>query len=420
MDERELTGTEPREVVGVYRRPLHQEVVGRYSRPLPGAAKVTEQPKKKRSKKGLWIALAFFSVILILAVAGWMLGRYWMWRGMAQMPYLPAPTEHADKEITIPAWPTGQGAELTVCREVGESIPIQEIYQTVNPSVVTVLAAAEEGFYVGTGVVFSEDGYILTNHHVLQGASECIVTLVTDHQLEAMYVAGDAEHDLAILKINAEGMPAARFGDSDQLEVGDPVYAIGNPLGVELRGTLTDGIVSAINRDVMVDGVPMTLLQTNAALNSGNSGGPLINESGQVVGINVVKMTSRGDSGNYVEGLGFAIPTSVLERVVNDLLTYGQVTPEPVLGISVYQTATQLDDTLWGAGIQSVVPGSPSDKAGILAGDFILAIGEEQIETSEDVLRVRRRYHVGDEMIMTLWRNGLVLDVTLELDQAVE
>ena len=233
-------------------------------------------------------------------------------------------------------------------------------------------------------------------------------------------MAGDEEHDLAVLKIDGIGLPAAEFGDSDLLQVGDPAYAIGNPLGVELRGTLTEGIISAISRDVMVEGKSMTLLQTDAALNSGNSGGPLINQYGQVVGINVVKMSTARYGSTSVEGLGFAIPTSILERVVNDLLTYGEVQPEPLLGISVYNTATQLEGDLYGAGIDAVTPGGAGDKAGLLPGDYILTSGETPITTSDDVLRLRRKYHVGDEMPMTIWRDGEILEVSLQLEQAAE
>lgn len=187
-------------------------------------------------------------------------------------------------------------------------------------------------------------------------------------------MAGDERNDLAVLKVELTGLPAATFGDSDQLVVGDKVYAIGNPLGVELRGTLTDGIVSAINRDVQVDGRTMTLVQTNAALNSGNSGGPLINACGQVVGINTIKMSS--DYSN-VEGLGFAIPSASIRRLVNDLLTYGEVRPEPSFGVTVLQTGTRLEDDIWGLQVLEVTPGSAADLAGIREGDFVLAAGRQ-------------------------------------------
>jgi len=425
MDERELTGRVPGEVVEVYRQREHREVVECYTRPLPTALlpkPVTvsaPQLPKKRSKRGFVIFLCCLAVMTLLALVGWFFTHYTVqvtFPGSGPSVHM----EEARGEITIPVWSAGQGAELEVVRETEEQLPIQEIYRRVNPSVVGVMAQLDRGASVGTGVIFTEDGYILTNYHVVAGGSMCLVILEDGYQYEAMYVAGDEKCDLAVLKIEETGLPAAVFGDSDSLVVGDPVYAIGNPLGMELRGTLTDGIVSAINRDVVVDGQTMTVIQTNAALNTGNSGGPLINQYGRVVGINTAKMSIAQRDSASVEGLGFAIPTATLERVVNDLLTYGEVQPEPLLGISVYNTATRLEEDLWGAGIDSVVPGGAGEKAGLRAGDCILSIDGEEILTSQDVLRARRRYHLGDEMQMTIWRDGEVFDVTLELDQAAE
>ena len=211
------------------------------------------------------------------------------------------------------------------------------------------------------------------------------------------------------------GLPAATFGDSDQLAVGDRVYAIGNPLGVELRGTLTDGIVSAINRDVWVDGRTMTLIQTNAALNSGNSGGPLINAYGQVVGINTIKMSS---SYSNIEGLGFAIPSASIRRLVNDLLTYGEVQPEPTFGVTVNQLGTWLEEDLRGIQVIDVTAGSAADLAGIRTGDFILSAAGTPVNSSQDLLRVRRGLYVGDQVTMEIWRDGQRLEVTLELNDA--
>jgi len=186
---------------------------------------------------------------------------------------------------------------------------------------------------------------------------------------------------------------------------------------VELRGTLTDGIVSAINRDVWVDDRTMTLIQTNAALNTGNSGGPLINEFGQVVGINVIKMTSRYSS---VEGLGFAIPSASVERIANDLLTFGEAKPEPLLGISVITVAEEVESGLWGLKVDSVTEGGAGDAAGVKAGDYVLQADGEDLLTSADLLRVRRRHYVGETMELTVWRDGAVLQLTLELNQSVE
>lgn len=429
MEERSETSREeriPGEVVEIYRQPDIREVVEMYIRPLPGVAstgKAAEAPAKpqKRKRLGLWIFLACVAVAVVLAVGARILDGMFARekRDPFEWYYEEYESDDISTEITIPTWPTGQGVELAVTREQGETLTAQEIYRQVNPAVVTVMVqlGEEDMASIGTGVIFTEDGYLVTNYHVVEGGSECRIALDSGRSYTAQYVAGDAKNDVAVLKVDAEGMPAAEFGDSDLLTVGDKVYAIGNPLGVELRGTLTDGIVSAINRDVEVDGRTMTLIQTNAALNSGNSGGPLINEYGQVVGINVIKMSSAYSS---VEGLGFAIPSANLERLVNDLLEYGEVQPEPVLGVTAMMVAAQLEEDLWGLEVVEVTPDSAADKAGIQAGDFIISAGGEMLYTTQDLLRVRRQYHVGDQMSMTLWRDGETVETVLQLEQAVK
>lgn len=418
MDERELNPRLPNEVVETYRRQDPREVVEVYVRPLPGPRKEARPPRKRR-KQGLWIFLACFGAVLLLSAAAWGLGRADSrnWRDPFERYHPEFSREETETGITIPSWPTGQGVELPVSREHGEAVPIQEIYRQVNPAVVTVLAQLDDNVSVGTGVIFAEDGYILTNYHVVEGGTDCVVALDDGRRYETMYVAGDRDNDLAVLKVDAEGLPVAEFGDSDLLTVGDPVYAIGNPLGVELRGTLTDGIVSAINRDVKVDGRTMTLIQTNAALNSGNSGGPLINRYGQVVGINVIKMSSRYSN---VEGLGFAIPSASIHRMVNDLLTWGEVKPEPLLGVIVAKAGIPVTDELSGVEVLEVTPGGAAALAGVEEGDFILSAGGVDITSSQDLLWVRRQYHLGEEMSMVLWRDGRELEVALRLEQAVK
>ena len=415
MEERDT-----REIVEVYRQPGPREVVEVYSRPLPGyEPPAPKPPAKRKSRKGLWIFLACLAVIALLAVAGRLLVDRLAPPAQNYFEWDPGEKWEAEShgDITIPTVPAGQGGQLLLTRDHGDVLTAQEIYRQVNPSVVTVMANLGESMSVGTGVIFSEDGYIVTNYHVLEGGSECYISLDTGGMFEARYVGGDAANDLAVLKIDGMDLPAAEFGDSDLLTVGDKVYAIGNPLGVELRGTLTDGIVSAINRDVWVDNRTMTLIQTNAALNSGNSGGPLINEYGQVVGINVIKMTSRYSN---VEGLGFAIPTASMQRIVNDLLTYGEIQPEPLLGVTVMSLAEEAAEGVRGLRVDSVTPGGAGDLAGIRKGDFLLTADGDTLTTSQDLLRVRRRFYVGDSLGMTLWRDGQVLEVTLDLKDAVE
>lgn len=421
MEEKEqLMSQRPEEVVETYRQPVPGEVVERYSRPLPG--RMTAPPPAERRKKrrtGLWIFLICLTVAVGIGAGLWIWDIFF-----ADDPKDPFEYDYdfgweedasASQEITIPTYPTGEGVVLEVETDHGPELTAQEIYQRVNPSVVTVLAQLDGSVSVGTGVIFRSDGYILTNHHVLAGGRDCSITLDTGQSYEARYVAGDERNDLAVLKVELTGLPAATFGDSDQLAVGDRVYAIGNPLGVELRGTLTDGIVSAINRDVWVDGRTMTLIQTNAALNSGNSGGPLINAYGQVVGINTIKMSS---SYSNIEGLGFAIPSASIRRLVNDLLTYGEVQPEPTFGVTVNQLGTWLEEDLRGIQVIDVTAGSAADLAGIRTGDFILSAAGTPVNSSQDLLRVRRGLYVGDQVTMEIWRDGQRLEVTLELNDA--
>ena len=421
MEEKEqLMSQRPEEVVETDRQPVPGEVVERYSRPLPG--RMTPPPPAERRKKrrtGLWIFLICLTVAVGIGAGLWIWDIFF-----ADDPKDPFEYDYdfrweedasASQEITIPTYPTGEGVMLEVETDHGPELTAQEIYQRVNPSVVTVLAQLDGSVSVGTGVIFRSDGYILTNHHVLAGGRDCSITLDTGQSYEARYVAGDERNDLAVLKVELTGLPAATFGDSDQLAVGDRVYAIGNPLGVELRGTLTDGIVSAINRDVWVDGRTMTLIQTNAALNSGNSGGPLINAYGQVVGINTIKMSS---SYSNIEGLGFAIPSASIRRLVNDLLTYGEVQPEPTFGVTVNQLGTWLEEDLRGIQVIDVTAGSAADLAGIRTGDFILSAAGTPVNSSQDLLRVRRGLYVGDQVTMEIWRDGQRLEVTLELNDA--
>ena len=425
MSEREDMRAElPGEVVETYRQPDPREVVEVYTRPLPGVYLPKRQesplPAKRKKRKGLWIFMGCLCVALVLAVAAFVLSRAQNRahdRDRFEEYYGEIFEELEPKEVTIPTWPTGRGVELTVLREHGEPLTAQEIYRLVNPSVVQVMVEVGNKMSLGTGVIFTEDGYILTNYHVVEGGSDRYIALDTGKSYQASYVAGDPVSDLAVLKVDGRGLPAAEFGESDLLTVGDKVYAIGNPLGYELWGTMTDGIVSAVDRDVQVDGRTMTLIQTNAALNSGNSGGPLINEYGQVVGLNVIKMSSSYFS---IEGLGFAIPSATMDRVVDDLLATGEPQPQPVLGLSVRLEATQLSDRSQGLEVVEITPGGAADRAGVQVGDYVLSAAGHPLETSEDLLWVRRQKRLGDELDMTLWRDGEIVEVTLSLQESME
>ena len=295
-----------------------------------------------------------------------------------------------------------------------EPLTAGEIYDKVAPSTVTIIGIHGETYSVGTGVIFTSDGYIITNHHVVAGCVECEVWITDEYGVDAIYparyVGGDEDKDLAVLKIEAQDLPAAEFGVSSDLSVGDKVYAIGNPLGTELRSTFTDGIISAVDRNVDVDGITMTLLQTNTALNSGNSGGPLINVYGQVIGINTIKMMSGYDT---IEGLGFAIPTSHAQRWVNDIIATGEVRPSPILGLSVSRIPVRLPDGTVGLEVLEIVNKLGADLAGVRVGDVVVAFNGAPVTSVDDIYYQRIQLSVGDTVIIRVYRNGEYLDLSM-------
>ena len=296
-----------------------------------------------------------------------------------------------------------QSSDTTFSDEEG-ALCLQDIYSRVIDSVVSISSMTSSGTSSGTGIIMSPDGYVITNHHVISGALVISVLTNDNREFEAALVGSDEMSDLAVLKIDARGLQAAEFGDSSKLRVGDSVVAIGDPLGVQLRGTMTNGIISAINRDLTVGDRTMTLIQTNAALNNGNSGGPLINVYGQVVGINTMKMGSS--STTSVEGLGFAIPIASTAYMINDLIAYGEVHGEVVIGISVQIAPVILDSSETALRVMDVTPGGPGEEAGIQKGDLIVAADGEALTKSTDLLRVRRRHEAGETLKLLVERDG--------------
>lgn len=285
-----------------------------------------------------------------------------------------------------------------------EPLSYQELYAKCLPYTVSITVIASDGIGTGTGIVMTEDGYILTCNHVIEGGTTCRVTTSEDETYEALLVGGDAQTDLAVLKIEAEGLTPAEFGDSDQLTVGDEALAIGDPLGTELRGTLTNGIISAINRNVTVNGYSMTLIQTTAALNSGNSGGPLLNIYGQVVGVNNMKMNS---SQVTVEGLGFAVPTRVVQEIVPLLSTQGKVS-RPVLGITCYGIDEEMKELngepVTGLRVASVNESSDAYLQGLEVGDYITAVNGTHVVSVDEVKVLIEDLEIGDTVELEIYR----------------
>ena len=314
-----------------------------------------------------------------------------------------------------------ESSDTTFSDEEG-ALCLQDIYSTVIDSVVSISSMTSSGTSSGTGIIMSQDGYVITNHHVITGALVISVLTNDNQEYEAALVGSDEMSDLAVLKIDARGLQAAEFGDSSKLRVGDSVVAIGDPLGVQLRGTMTNGIISAINRDLTVGDRTMTLIQTNAALNNGNSGGPLINCYGQVIGINTVKMSSYYSASATVEGLGFAIPISVAKPIIDELIENGYVAGRPAIGISgdslpsYYRTYYRLPDGVY---VTSVNEGSDAKAKGIREGDIVTAINGEKICSIDELNTVKNQYAAGDEVTLTIYRSGTYYEVTVTLvDQA--
>ena len=332
------------------------------------------------------------------------------------------------------------------------SMSVAEIVEKVTPSVVGVQATYTSsnsmsgdtygGFFgygsqgntgsqsatgVGTGIVMSKDGYIITNAHVIYddeygyGEASAVTVQMSDEETtyDARIVAYDQEADLAVLKIEADNLTPAEFGDSASAQVGEMVVAIGNPLGLQFQNTVTCGIISALNRKVTINDNTMTLIQTDTAINSGNSGGPLINSAGQVIGVNSAKMSSTYSGEASIEGIGFAIPMTEAKSIVDDLINYGYVTGRPQLGIScqdVTEAVSQAYRLPVGAYIFSVTPGGAADKAGLEAGDVITAIQDQTITTTEELNAVKNEYKAGDTITLTIVRSNeeKKVDVVLE------
>ena len=266
----------------------------------------------------------------------------------------------------------------------------------------------------GSGVIIDENGYIVTNYHVIENARELIVTLGSGDELAATVVGTDPPTDLAVLKIERDGLPAAELADSDELRVGEPAIAIGNPLGLDFQQTVTLGVLSARERSITIQGQFFLFLQTDAAINEGNSGGALVNIYGQVMGINTAKILFPG-----VEGMGFAIPSNTVKEITRDLITRGRV-ERPWLGVYL-STLTPLDAERFslhveaGVLIRDVIAGSPADTGGIMPLDVVIAINGNNIEESGQLQEMLRNADVGQTMDIALMRGQEEITITVTL-----
>lgn len=278
----------------------------------------------------------------------------------------------------------------------------------------------------GTGVIITEDGYIVTNAHVIYdsqngyGLASAIKVLLGEDTYEAEVIGYDTDCDLAVLKVDGKNLTAAEFGNSDELKLGENVIAIGNPLGFDLMNTVTRGCVSGLNRNITINDKSMNLIQTDAAINSGNSGGPLINKYGQVIGINSSKMSSSYYGEASIEGIGFAIPSNEVSKIVDDIMNFGYVTGKPQLGIScqaVTETISQMYNMPVGVYVVEVSENSAAEKAGLQKGDIITAVDGTEVTTSEELTAQKNLHSAGDEIELTFIRDGEEMTVKVILDE---
>lgn len=366
-------------------------------------------PKRRRRKKlprrAVFVFCAVLALIGGLTVGSVLSQKHMPWE-REDMPY-----DRSDEipELTMPRAETGADVTVEIAPLPEQTLTYAQVYEKNQMSVVTVHAFDETGAGQGTGIVLTRDGYIVTNAHVIEGAAQVLVQLSNDITYEAALVGNSPEEDLAVLKVEAGDLVPAEFGDSMTLKVGDVVSALGNPLGY--RMSLTHGIISAVDRELEVDGNTMHLIQTSAPINFGNSGGALFNDRGQVIGVTAVKIVSGDGS---TEGLGFAIPTERVKYVVEHLIA-GEEMKIPMLGIEVLQTPGEA-----GVEVKTIQPWSDAGNQGVQVGDVIVAANGYSVNGNRDLERIKNLQRVGERLLLELERGGQRLEVSVLLQESAD
>ena len=384
-----------------------------------------QPPKKKKKFNGKRVARSAVALVLAAAMgfAGGFVGAKFGGSGKVVIQQV-APSSTADSA-------SGSDSSITAASSSGSSLTTEQVADLVSPSVVVItteqVVYSQWSWYgqnqvesgAGSGVIISSDGYILTCAHVVDGASTITVT-IGDKDYTATLVGEDTTSDIAVIKIDADGLTPATVGNSDSLKEGQSVMAVGNPLG-ELGGTVTGGMISALNRSVTIQGSSsvntMSLIQMDASVSPGNSGGGLFNMNGELVGIVNAKSSSSD-----AEGLGFAIPINDAIKVAQELLENGYVTGRPYLGITYLavtdaQTASQLGVNAYGVYVVEVVKGGPAEKAGLQAGDRIVSVDGTEIASKDDLGTLMQKHAAGDTLSITIARDGQMQTVNVTLGE---
>ncbi len=378
------------------------------------SVELQEKPRKKRGFRA-WVVI----LLLVICAGVTAFGVDYLWRARLDRMEQAVEERFSALQQQIGENKT-QTPSVQAPTQEGVLTP-GEVYSKNVDAVVAVFARHEtSGGYsesTGSGFVISADGYIVTNYHVIEKASQVVVMLHSGETLTAQVKGYESTNDIALLKVEGENLPFVTLGSSDELQVGDQVAAIGNPLG-ELTATMTVGYISAKDRIVSTDGTVINMLQTDAAINAGNSGGPLLNMYGEVVGITTAKYSGNSDSGASIEGLGFAIPTDDITGILEDLKEFGYVTGA-YLGVMVrdVDASAQSYGLPAGAYVEEVTKGYAAEKAGIRAGDIIINLGGYEVDSLTTLTRVLRRFDPGQTISVTVYRNGQQEYLTIILDE---
>ncbi|MGI6359225.1 MAG: S1C family serine protease [Bacillota bacterium] len=367
------------------------------------------------------------TAVMVIAVLSALLGGIasaYLGPSLLYGKYLPWPQSLGQGDYRLPEFTGESPADLAAAGVVAQVADLVDsaVVGITTRIIVQSFFQSFENQAVGSGVIFDPQGYIVTNHHVIEGARDLTVTLAPGVDVQAQLVGSDPVTDLAVIKINPMELPeeyrnltVAQFGDSDAIRVGELAIAIGNPLGLQFQRSVTAGIISALNRDLQMQGVQLKLIQTDAAINSGNSGGALVNKEGRVIGINQAKIKMEG-----VEGMGFAIPINTARPVIEQLIQTGRVI-RPFLGVTINaELSPQLNRTYnfgtdFGLHVESVSPNSPAALAGMRARDILIKIGDTEIRTFNDLQRTLFEHQVGDEVELTIVRDRVERKLTAKL-----
>ncbi len=382
---------------------------------------VPEEKPKKKSKFKAYIALILATSVITSGAVGGTL--YYKFSGDLKKI---ASTQGVSTGSSIPGI-----SKTSFIKDGG----VTDIVKKVGPSVVgiRVTNTAQRGYYgqqlgesasEGSGVIISKDGYIMTNYHVVQAGdpknggdknATIEVFLPDKRQAKAKFIGGDQKNDLAVIKVELSDLPVAELGDSTKLEAGELAVAIGNPLGMDFFGSVTVGVISAVDRTMEVEDKVMKLIQTDAAINPGNSGGALVNSQGQVIGINTVKITQSG-----IEGLGFAIPMNEVKPIVDQLMMFGYVKGRPLIGVSgrdITQIMARTYEVPEGIYVEEVTPLSGAAKAGIKKGDILTTVAGKEVKTMKELEAVKKNYKAGDTVDVVVFRDGQTKTLSLTFSE---